>query len=120
ELDTEYVNINNVQIQAVFDSGASESVITTKLLHRLGSNKKEKTHKEFKVIDGSVIIVDRIVDLIVENKGRKIMETFNIVKNENEEILLLSNKCVNELRTKKKNAIGVYNKHKGSSSNQLE
>jgi Reverse transcriptase (RNA-dependent DNA polymerase)/RNase H-like domain found in reverse transcriptase/Integrase core domain/Aspartyl protease len=100
-LDLEVVKINGVLIKAVFDSGASESVITSKLLKRIGIVKGVKTHKEFSVIDGSVVVVDQVVDLSVEYKNRRIIEAFNVVRNEKEEILLLSNACIKELRSKK-------------------
>ncbi|KAF9760719.1 Retrovirus-related Pol polyprotein from transposon 17.6 [Nosema granulosis] len=100
DLDTDFVTINNISIKAVFDSGASESVITSKLLRKIGIKKTVNTHKEFGVIDGSVIVVDQVVDLEVEFKERKTIESFNVVINEKEEILLLSNACIKGLRKK--------------------
>ncbi|KAF9750340.1 Transposon Ty3-I Gag-Pol polyprotein, partial [Nosema granulosis] len=101
-LDTDKVKINDLSLIAVFDSGACESVITSKLLKRLGNVRCSPTKKEFRVIDGSVVIVNYIVDLWVDYNDKKIMVTFNVINNEKDETLLLSNTCSKFLRSKRK------------------
>ncbi|KAF9743549.1 hypothetical protein NGRA_3591, partial [Nosema granulosis] len=100
-LDIEKIKINNLYFNAVFDSGACESVITSKMLKRLGNVRCSPTRKEFRFIDGSVVVVNYLVDLWVEYDDKKMMVTFNVVNNEKDETILLSNTCAKTLRSKK-------------------
>ncbi|KAF9762439.1 hypothetical protein NGRA_2006 [Nosema granulosis] len=90
-LDMDYVKLNNITVPAVFYSGDCESVITSRLLKRLGNFKCMDTNKVFKFIDGSSVKVTRMEDLSIEYKEKRVNERFNIVNNKHDEPLLLGN-----------------------------
>lgn len=100
-LDMDYVKLNMVSVRAVFDSGACESVITSGLLKRLRIKQFVKTRKEFKFIDGSVVVVTRMVDISIEYRDITVVERFNVVENDVDETVLLGNTLTKFLRRKK-------------------
>ncbi|KAF9762572.1 hypothetical protein NGRA_1915 [Nosema granulosis] len=119
-LDMDYVKLNNITVPAVFDSGACESVITSKLMKRLGNFKCMDTNNMFKFIDGSAVKVTRMVDLSIDYKGKRANERFNIVNNKHDETLLLGNSLTKNNKREKIGASRMYNKHGKSSSGELE
>ncbi|KAG0420327.1 hypothetical protein EQH57_0196 [Dictyocoela roeselum] len=97
-LDTEDVIIDGKTFNAIFDTGASESVITSKILTQITNKKIINKNEEFTLINGTKVNVTRAVILELKYRERCFEETFNIIENDNMSEILICNSLVKKLR----------------------
>ncbi|KAG0439048.1 hypothetical protein DMUE_2705 [Dictyocoela muelleri] len=88
KLDTDYVISEGKKINAIFDTKASDSVITSKILSKIQNKNFIKKNEEFILINGSKVNVTRAINLLLEYRDKIYEETFNIIENENMEEIL--------------------------------
>jgi hypothetical protein len=93
-LDSRKVLVNGRPINAIFDTGADVSIITSKLLDKFDNVTYYDTDKKFILVDGSSVKSIKKVNLNVKYEEKKIEEMFYVIKNDLEEIMLLSNNFV--------------------------
>ena len=101
-LGTEVVKINNIFLPAVFDGGTCESIITSKLLKKPINTTARHVKKTFRLIDGSTIEINLMLELHIEYRNQSFNEEFYIVENEIDEQILLGNTHSWKLRETKK------------------
>ncbi|KAG0436532.1 hypothetical protein DMUE_4180 [Dictyocoela muelleri] len=87
-----------MKIPVIFDTGASESVVTSKMLENIKTKDIVNVDKEFALIDGSIIKVRNAVDIEFLYNNKKFSERFNIVKNSKNAEILLCNRIVKKIR----------------------
>ncbi|KAG0442406.1 Retrovirus-related Pol polyprotein from transposon 17.6 [Dictyocoela muelleri] len=102
KLDIDKIKIQGKDFMAIFDTGACESVITSKILKKISRENIFKRENEFTLINGDTVKINRGIKLDIIYKGKNIKEIFNIVENDKNEEILLSNNLVKKLRTEVK------------------
>ncbi|KAG0439768.1 Transposon Ty3-G Gag-Pol polyprotein [Dictyocoela muelleri] len=101
KLDIENIEIDNKSIPVIFDSGASESVITSRMLDNVKPNKIVNVNKEFSLIDGSIVKIEKAAVINFLYKNTRFTESFNIVRNARTAEILLCNSIVKKIRNLK-------------------
>ena len=101
-LGTEVVKINNILLPAVFGGGTCEFIVTSKLLKKPINTTTRHVKKTFKLIDGSTIEINHMVELHIEYRNQSFNEEFYIVENEIDKQILLGNTHSWKLRETKK------------------
>lgn len=102
DIDERKIKIQNKDFIAVFDTGASESMICTGALKNLKNINLEKDIKTFSFFDGTTRKTIGTTELEFNYKGKKYNEIFNVVNNDRRDTILLSNSVVKEMNSNKK------------------
>ncbi|KAG0439177.1 hypothetical protein DMUE_2613, partial [Dictyocoela muelleri] len=97
-VDTDNVKIDGRTFNAIFDTGASESVITSKILTKIPSKEIIEKNGEFTLINRSKVKITRAVNLKLKIRDQLEDETFNIIENKNMSEILLCNSLVKKHR----------------------
>lgn len=98
-LDEREVRLNDMNYLAIFDTGATHSMIGKRLLGRMGKIVIERlgNAKKFSMINGGHIEVVRTVTLSVIYEGKRRLEKFFIIEDERCHKVIIGNKLVKEL-----------------------
>lgn len=80
-IDVRKIEIQGKKIEAIFDTGASESMICTGLLKELKNIEIEPIEKIYKNFDGTCNKTKGVVNLRFKYRGKNILEKFNVVEN---------------------------------------
>jgi hypothetical protein len=100
DLDEEIVVLNGMNVTAIFDTGATHSVIGEHVLNTLRNVEKVNDENEFELINGDTVKVYHSVTLCIEYNNKKVDEKFWIIPGRCE-IILIRNKIVQRLRKAK-------------------
>jgi hypothetical protein len=100
-IDERKIKIQNKQYEAVFDTGASESMICSGVLTDLNNIKVKPEVKTYKYFDGGHNKTSGMVELEFEYEGKLYNENFNVVKNNKLNNILLSNNIVKKITEEK-------------------
>lgn len=99
-IDTRNIRIQNKNFMTIFDTGASDNMMCSGVLKQLKKINVLPTKKTYKCFDGSKNTTEGTAEIEFEYDGRVFKEQFNIVKNDKEENILLSNNFVKSLEKK--------------------
>lgn len=99
KLDIDVIFIEGRKYNATFDTGASDSVITSKILNKIKHKKIFKKNENFTLINGANVSVKRAINIEFQYKHKIFNEIFYIVENDRMDEILLSNSLVKKLRS---------------------
>ena len=100
-LDVRAIKINDKTVDALFDTGASDSMITSAWLNYLNLYKTIPVNRTFNLIDGSRFEVNRTVKALFEYNGKLHSEEFNVVENTKDRKIILGNDCLKRILSRK-------------------
>lgn len=96
KLDERVVTIEGLKANALFDSGATNNIVSGKLINSLKNKTIIKEEKSFKLINGDVFTTKFAVPLKVEYNDHVIQEKFHIIQN-SERDMILCNETIKKL-----------------------
>lgn len=99
-LDMRFILLNGEKMKALFDSGATNNIISRKIIKKMPEELIFDEEKKFKLIDGTEFTTHKAIKLQIEYNDRRILEKFNIIDNDGKDVIL-SNKMINGLLKKK-------------------
>jgi hypothetical protein len=97
-IDKRIIKIEKKNFKAVFDTGASENMMCSGVLKELKNYKIENVKKDFYYFCGEKRTTMGVVKLNFEYEDRIYSEKFNIVKQNNNKNILLSNTFVKKVK----------------------
>ena len=103
DIDERKVKIQNKIFKAVFDTGASESMICSGVLKKLKNFKLNEEKREYFLFNGKSDKTMGNVDLVFIYKGKEYEENFNVVNDDSRINILLCNRIVKEIEGKSLN-----------------
>ena len=98
-MDIEEVQINGVRKEVLFDTGATDNVVTKEALKKIPGVSTNKLEEPviFKLINDTEIVAKEEVRLEVKYKDKFLIENFKCIDAKNE-MIILGNRLVKELR----------------------
>jgi hypothetical protein len=100
-VDNRVVTLNGIETQAIFDTGATESIIGLGKLKQLGLNaEKIADKKTFTLIDGRNLKIEHAIDISIGYNKFEKLERFYVVNDSKNMKILISNNTVKELTGK--------------------